>query len=335
MQREKAVVFQCLYVWVLSSCVPTYHYYIFSSFSTLLFSKFDGVTMNIYVTFSLYSLAEIGFIVFHYIKWDALFHAVYSNTTRRRRRRPENLLGSNKTAEAMCLLILISNKTSLLIHLSSSKSKSKLKFYDLSIYGSHFCREEKPLVLKLKKKVRFNLNVKAYEPIPDDDEVDGEEETGLHYEEDVIASSYPASYRYQNCRYSDSEEDGDIDLDEDDDDFSSIQSDNIGSDNDVKNQDQTSVEQQATESISDAGRYVSSVLCPVENLSQWRAVKAKAAIVQPKLQKENLIPSSAAPHSDSKRRSDVAVDASLSNWLSSLEMSPLVKSSSSGQRLGL
>ncbi|XP_042027622.1 uncharacterized protein LOC121774827 isoform X3 [Salvia splendens] len=196
-------------------------------------------------------------------------------------------------------------------------------------------KEEKPLVLKLKKKVRFNLNVKAYEPIPDDDEVDGEEETGLHYEEDVIASSYPASYRYQNCRYSDSEEDGDIDLDEDDDDFSSIQSDNIGSDNDVKNQDQTSVEQQATESISDAGRYVSSVLCPVENLSQWRAVKAKAAIVQPKLQKENLIPSSAAPHSDSKRRSDVAVDASLSNWLSSLEMSPLVKSSSSGQRLGL
>ncbi|XP_042027621.1 uncharacterized protein LOC121774827 isoform X2 [Salvia splendens] len=313
MQREKAVVFQCLYVWVLSSCVPTYHYYIFSSFSTLLFSKFDGVTMNIYVTFSLYSLAEIGFIVFHYIKWDALFHAVYSNTTRRRRRRPENLLGSNNRSYVPLDSDLKQNLTS---------DTSQLK-------------EEKPLVLKLKKKVRFNLNVKAYEPIPDDDEVDGEEETGLHYEEDVIASSYPASYRYQNCRYSDSEEDGDIDLDEDDDDFSSIQSDNIGSDNDVKNQDQTSVEQQATESISDAGRYVSSVLCPVENLSQWRAVKAKAAIVQPKLQKENLIPSSAAPHSDSKRRSDVAVDASLSNWLSSLEMSPLVKSSSSGQRLGL
>lgn len=186
--------------------------------------------------------------------------------------------------------------------------------------------------------MRFNLNVKAYEPIPDDDEVESEEETGLRYEEDVIASSYPASYRYHNCRYSDSEEDGDIDDDEDEDeedDFSSIQSDDVGSDNDVKNQDQTSVEQRATESRSDVGRYVSSVLSPVENLSQWRAVKAKAAIVQPKLQKENLIPSSAAPHSDSKRRSDVAVDASLSNWLSSLEMSPLVKSSGSGQRLGL
>ncbi|XP_042030191.1 clusterin-associated protein 1 homolog [Salvia splendens] len=205
-------------------------------------------------------------------------------------------------------------------------------------------KEEKPLVLKLKKKVRFNLNVKAYEPIPDDDEVEGGEETGLRYEEDVIASSYPASYRYHNCRYSDSEEDGDIDLDEDedddddDDDFSSIQSDDIGSDNDVKNQDQESVGdllQQATESRSDAGRYVSSVLCPVENLSQWRAVKAKAAIVQPKLQKENIILSATDPHSDSKRRSDVAVDASLSNWLSSLEMNPLVKSSGSGQRLDL
>ncbi|KAL1535690.1 hypothetical protein AAHA92_28444 [Salvia divinorum] len=196
--------------------------------------------------------------------------------------------------------------------------------------------EEKPFVLKLKKKVRFNLNVKAYEPIPDDDEVEGEEETGLHYEEDVIASSYPASYRYHNCRYSDSEEDGDIDLD--DDDFSSIQSDDIGSEDDVKNQDQTSVgdlQQLATESRPVAGRYASSVLCPVENLSQWKVVKAKATIVQPKLQKENLILSTAAPHSDSKRRSDVEVDASLSNWLSSLGTSPLIKSSASGQRLGL
>ncbi|KAH6828989.1 hypothetical protein C2S53_012173 [Perilla frutescens var. hirtella] len=59
---------------------------------------------------------------------------------------------------------------------------------NLSSDSSHLKEKLKePSLLKLKKKVRFNLNIKAYEPIPDNDDVsiylfDGEEETKFHTE---------------------------------------------------------------------------------------------------------------------------------------------------------
>ncbi|KAH6770089.1 hypothetical protein C2S52_014892, partial [Perilla frutescens var. hirtella] len=271
---------------------------------------------------------------------------------------------------------------------------------NLSSDSSHLKEKLKePSLLKLKKKVRFNLNVKAYEPIPDYDDVsiylsDGEEETkfhtettsagDLHYEEDnAIASSitsYPASYRYQNCRDSDDEEDHQdlkLDLEEPDetegsdqeiDDVSSNQSDDglpgeedfawvldpflVKSDTDVtKNQvpkqEKTSLESKPL-NARDRSRYVSSVLNPVENLSQWKVIKAKATAPQLKLQKENLMskqdgnsPSSTKTYPASMKMRNlnasdcpghaIAADASLSNWLSSFGTRPVTKSSSSGQ----
>lgn len=228
--------------------------------------------------------------------------------------------------------------------------------------------------------MRFNLNVLAYEPIRDNDDVgiylsaDGEEETrfeaeikgtaGLHYEEDAIASSitsYPASYRYQNCRDSDDDDDDeDLKLDSDFDeieesdqevdDVCSNKSDDawVFSDTDVtKNQvpqqEQTSLVDvlESRSNGRDRSRYVSSVLNPVENLSQWKVVKAKAATPQLKLQKENMtstqggnsLTSTKNPYSELKMRDSnvsdhsghhhaIAVDASLTNWLSSLETRP-------------
>ncbi|XP_057778313.1 pheromone-processing carboxypeptidase KEX1-like [Salvia miltiorrhiza] len=187
------------------------------------------------------------------------------------------------------------------------------------------CDREKPSsISKLKKKVRFNLNVKAYEAIShevasylSEEEKEEEEEEGanntagsLHYEEDV--------------QY----EDEDVALDEsdhelDDDDVSSIYDDD-DDDNVAKN-----IQFQTTESRSNPQRYDSSVLTPIENLSQWREIKAKAKTADLKMQKENSIISTMdSHHSDSKLRVSnvISVDASLSNWLSSLEKNPLINS---------
>lgn len=231
--------------------------------------------------------------------------------------------------------------------------------------------------------------MKAYEPIPDNDDLgiylsDGEDETrfdaeikgtpGLHYEEDAIASSitsYPASYRYQNCRDSDDDDDND-DKDEDlklDSDLDEIEesdqevddvcsntsddawvlSDNDVSKNQVPQQEQTSLVDllESRSNARDRSRYVSSVLNPVENLSQWKVVKAKAATPQLKLQKENVtseqdgnsLKSTKNPFSELKMRDSnvsdhsghhhaIAVDASLTNWLSSLETRPRINSCS-------
>ncbi|XP_057781520.1 uncharacterized protein LOC130999858 [Salvia miltiorrhiza] len=200
--------------------------------------------------------------------------------------------------------------------------------------------KEKPSsISKLKKKVRFNLNVKAYEAIShevasylSEEEEEEEEEANntagsLHYEEDAIAS-YPASYRYQNCRYSDDEEDEDeyIELDEsenelDEDDVSSIYDD----DDDVTK----NIEVQTTESRSNPQRYDSSVLTPIENLSQWREIKAKAKTEDLKMHKENSNISTMDSHQfESKLRVNnvISVDTSLANWLSSLEKNPLINS---------
>ncbi|KAL3828280.1 hypothetical protein ACJIZ3_017082 [Penstemon smallii] len=210
---------------------------------------------------------------------------------------------------------------------------------------------------KTKKKVSFNLNVKAYEPIPNEDDItsylsDGEEETkwefntettnlsSLNYEEDSISSciqSYPPNYRYQNCRNSYDDEDeeeefnfNDIYDTEEDEDYYSSESDEetrIQEDNEPADY-QVSTDQM-TSSICytrDRSKYVNSVLNPVENLTQWKAVKAKAAPL--KREKENIM----LEKQDTKHTSDVfttknmrfsnvtsthgvAVDASLSNWL--------------------
>ncbi|KAI3449812.1 hypothetical protein Pfo_006477 [Paulownia fortunei] len=100
----------------------------------------------------------------------------------------------------------------------------------------------------------------------------------------------------------------------------------------------------------DRSDYINSVLNPVENITQWKAAKAKGThLLRP--QKENLTVNFEAPRisfsseptfgqapfsfktkSDQLKNAnqEIAVDASLSNWLVSPEITPSKKTSFSG-----
>ncbi|XP_027120252.1 uncharacterized protein [Coffea arabica] len=244
---------------------------------------------------------------------------------------------------------------------------------------------------KIKKKVSFNLNVKTYEPLPNDElsncnlsegeektmwEYNQEETAGasmkyFNYEDNLMASkigSFPSNYRYQNCRDSYDEEDEmeleDSDLDDEDElDFDE---DDIGESYDFRSQKlcQASVEEEGkvtTDQLAEKGsnlmqpqvlqhqehnktesnqnarnrsHNVFSVLAPVENLTQWKEVKAKTR-QQLKHQKENIVleqeqhmplctkksseplalNSSVDLNQFKPQSHEIAVDASLSNWL--------------------
>lgn len=237
--------------------------------------------------------------------------------------------------------------------------------------------------LKIKKKVSFNLNVKAYEPIQNYDAYlsEGEEETNLpvsRCEKDSLESSirsYPQNYRYQKCIEGYDDEEDDIKLEESDfyyddiydsceelddhcsnnesDDESKIQEDSSWQLNsaDTKSNHRVTNAQMAIErnnspmpfldvSNKEVQRLESnchtrdrSVLSPVENLTQWKAIKAQARS-QVKRQKGNImvekeqeIPSTTDRSYFPKPKTNFAtisqltvpVDASLSNWLVSTQ----------------
>ncbi|KAG8373201.1 hypothetical protein BUALT_Bualt12G0146400 [Buddleja alternifolia] len=218
-------------------------------------------------------------------------------------------------------------------------------------------KPKEPSLSKIKKKVSFNLNVKAYEPLPNEDDISSylESENKWEFNKETIRTTYPPNYRYQNFNDSyDYEEDDDLIFEEDDFNFeenedSSTDEDGNGysnesDDDEIPSQQDFPLKLNVSaknESDSERGdardrsRYALSVLNPVENLSQWKAVKGKAARLKP--QKENIIileqeASSKKLNSESfdfknKRNSSVCVsqsssilvDASLSNWLGSLE----------------
>ncbi|CAL5207063.1 unnamed protein product [Lathyrus oleraceus] len=179
--------------------------------------------------------------------------------------------------------------------------------------------------------------------------------------------SYPSNHRYQNCRDSD-EEDEEIDdwvddlSDEDEDDGVREECDELGVEleeddmaysksrviDDVDHVFSEEVEspipicEKDVETIGfnpnarDRSVYVHPVLNPVENLSQWKAVKARR---RPTLrpQKENYVCSNPesqvafgvkeVSESDTPKKSntEIAVDASLSNWLGASETTPVNK----------
>ncbi|CAB4291435.1 unnamed protein product [Prunus armeniaca] len=179
------------------------------------------------------------------------------------------------------------------------------------------------------------------------------------------SGSYPPNHRYQNCRDSDDEdepldsEDSDLD-DEDEDDYYDDDAELEYEDEIVESNKGVSIPQISTEDFDspmpikptglnhnarDRSGYVHSVLNPVENLTQWKAVKAKGTSLM-KLQKENFtldqeprISFSSEPSLSFKSKVDqhkkhsknphqeVAVDASLSNWLVSSEHTPVNKTS--------
>lgn len=223
-----------------------------------------------------------------------------------------------------------------------------------------------------RKKVTFDTNVKTYEHVSVDEsndfELHDEEEGGKKgkVKEENLAkpresqtssesssSSYPPNHRYQNCRESDDEEEDEFDYDEESD---------LGDDEDDEDdiEDYVGVNDGALQSndrsIHGLGRVTEeeesnpigsirgvrgvgdgNVLKPVENLAQWKAVKAKGSTPL-KPQKENLSLEQEKPrlsssfHGSSKEHSfsfseEVSVDASLSNWLSSREATPVKKSS--------
>ncbi|KAF8016625.1 hypothetical protein BT93_H1984 [Corymbia citriodora subsp. variegata] len=268
---------------------------------------------------------------------------------------------------------------------------------------------------KTRKKVRFNLNVQTYEPIPNADpyfsESDKEEDKERPDDETSRLDPSPTllnegsnastgarhseNYRYQNCRdCSDEEEellddDSDFELEDDDDD--------VGSDDDIdyygngqdsgtslkqiplqfnspvsssmkervslwrSDLDKTenpishhsmSVLETKTLNTSENARcrtqYVDSVLNPVENLMQWKRIKANAKLVKHQdkenvtLEKQSSAPFSSnasfSPSASSLGSNSVAskplgaVNTSLSNWLVSsnavpCENAPVSKSS--------
>ncbi|KDO54112.1 hypothetical protein CISIN_1g019325mg [Citrus sinensis] len=185
---------------------------------------------------------------------------------------------------------------------------------------------------------------------------------------------FPSNHRYQNCRdsYDDEDDEDDMayigsDLDEDDDaddefeydydDENDIDDQRISQSEFLKQPNNQSVESpernitnnhmhmqlpastdgDPKRNARDRSQYVNSVLNPVENLTQWKAVKARTAAAPQLLRKENnglqkeaqvpsdlktsfnLYPFNLAPnHNQSKPLlHEIAVDASLSNWLAS------------------
>ncbi|XP_031111654.1 rRNA biogenesis protein rrp36-like [Ipomoea triloba] len=212
------------------------------------------------------------------------------------------------------------------------------------------------LAVKVKKKVSFNLNVKTYEPLHQEEIEDDDEEKPK--------CEYPSDYRYYNCRESFDEEDeiqleeSDLEDDEDIDDYDGDDEDYTRDDN----EDNHHMLKQKTENtaavsggdepksrvlLSDScesnrntrnrSQYVNSVLNPVENLTQWKAVKARERErTQVKNQKENIRLEQEEDHKPAIAKSpsdplslcnkrnvsdfqppsrDLQVDASLSNWL--------------------
>lgn len=182
------------------------------------------------------------------------------------------------------------------------------------------------------------------------------------------SGSYPPNHRYQNCRDSDDEDEPldygeDSDLDDDDD----LEDDDSDDDGELDYEEETVNSKRETQvmtedadspmpkkptglnySARDRSGYVHAVLNPVENLTQWKAVKAKkTSVIKP--QKENFtlddeprISFSSEPtvkevssFKSHKRQSgqarnpnqEMAVDASLSNWLGSSETTPVNKTS--------
>ncbi|PSS23910.1 Phosphatase and actin regulator like [Actinidia chinensis var. chinensis] len=230
------------------------------------------------------------------------------------------------------------------------------------------------LSVRIKKKVSFNLNVKTYEPLPNCDftsyfSESDDEKCEENQQEKALKSSYPSDYRYRNCRESSDEEEDDIKLEESDpenesdeehdDDCDSIN----GDDGRIVQEEEVSEKfcslsresEQKNPGVNhmaprDRSQYVFSVLKPIENLNQWKAVKARARKTehtikqqqQQQQRKENKkaleqeeeqeklplcrkypnanpsSPFSYEPNSDRPRppmQEDPAVDTSLSNWL--------------------
>ncbi|CAL0321159.1 unnamed protein product [Lupinus luteus] len=218
------------------------------------------------------------------------------------------------------------------------------------------CKEKNSVKIKKKKKVTFNLNVQIFEPNPttyqtlDNEEEENENNNAEPEGErsESLTMRYPSNYRYYNCMDGYDEIDEIVceeyeieDYENDDDDEDEYDWDDGGSSDESLGSDNAEVSDQNTEQkklsqLKDQNEYElkwnysgrdrcinkHSVLIPVENLTQWKEIKAKVASSEQR-RKENVQPSfSFSPCSlesnvlqSKSLLKEIAVDASLSNWL--------------------
>lgn len=180
--------------------------------------------------------------------------------------------------------------------------------------------EKKKRTKKTRKRVRFNLNVQTYEPIlptryenhcSDDEEGNGERKGSSVIDkkpEDLSSrSAYPSNYRYHNCvdSFEDEDEMGYGESDLEDEDYYTDDENNYEDDADDEDEDEEEEEDQD----------VTPLLNPVENLAQWKAVKARPVKVK-RVMKENV----EADDMDDQAKpllKEIIVNTSLSNWLAS------------------
>lgn len=141
-------------------------------------------------------------------------------------------------------------------------------------------------------------------------------------------SSCPPIHRYRNCKDSDDEDDvSDSHLASDENgEFGMVES--LQEDSSVAESSMNVCRLNPT-NVRHRTAYVCSVLNPVENLSQWNAVKSKKEFPST-LQKENVELEQESSveefsYSSSKPSREPCVDASLSNWLNSSEATPVSK----------
>ncbi|GAV82997.1 hypothetical protein CFOL_v3_26448 [Cephalotus follicularis] len=240
------------------------------------------------------------------------------------------------------------------------------------------CTSKKKVTFDVKVKTYVGVSTEDLTDVlvKNNVEKDGgkKEETPKENEESSHLPSHFPTHRYQNCANSDDGMEDTYDLDDDNDNDSEWDCRNEGGGDQILVQEESSeslfslsiesrkqvceVELGEKEVNSpmpncneqvkaigpdrnarDRSQYVHSVLNPVENLTQWKAVKAKATPSLKYPAKENInveqdfdVPISLEPslRSNTKKLVDqeIAVDASLSSWLVELsETTPMSKDS--------
>ncbi|KAF5763087.1 putative protein JASON [Helianthus annuus] len=199
---------------------------------------------------------------------------------------------------------------------------------------------EEPLSLSSRKKVTFDANATTYEHVQ---EVFDSTESLLERNEKGETSpksgqphsrpdsredsdvknvgSYPPNYRYGNCVESDDEvEDSDYE-DGNDDDLDNGE----GEDYDIEDRiickdvwcESIPVPVPSLESGTESS--LNPVLKPVENLTQWKALRSKGTITKETITHSPSRLSSNPQKENSSLNQEIAVDASLSNWIVSSE----------------
>lgn len=174
--------------------------------------------------------------------------------------------------------------------------------------------EEKKGTKKTRKRVRFDLNVQTFEPaLPSryenycsDDDEEGKGEPSKSSSVDMSSSSvYPPNYRYHNCVDSFEEEEDELGYGESD-----LEDEDYYTDDENDYEDDADDEEEE-EDYED--KDVTPLLNPVENITQWKAVKAKPARVK-ELMKENV-----EVVTDDQAKpllKEIIVNTSLSSWVS-------------------